>query len=94
MAFSWRPSVLEALFLQVIFYIACFFYNDYLALLLGLIIGSIGFFILIISWLVELIEASRISRKYFQYMATVAVAPLLGVGFMMMLFGVDFERFF
>lgn len=75
------------LLIEVIFYLALWLFNDYVAMYLSLIFGSIFFFILLFTGIAELIERSKVSRKYFWFMAMSALAPLLAAAIFFLLGG-------
>lgn len=68
---------LEILLAQVVLYLLLWIYDDYLASLLSLIIGSIMLFILIISLIVEWVERSNVPRWYFYLLVVSVIAPLI-----------------
>ena len=70
-----RP--LEILLIQVVIYLFLWIFNDYLATMLSLIIGSIMLFILLISLVVELVERSKVPRWYFYFLGVSVLAPLI-----------------
>ena len=78
---------IEVLLIEVIFYLALWLFNDYVAMYLSLIFGSIFFFILLFTGIAELIERSKVSRKYFWFMAMSALAPLLAAAIFFLLGG-------
>ena len=82
-----RP--LEILLIQVIIYLFLWIYDDYLASLLSLIIGSIVLFVLLISLVVEWVERSKVPRSYFYFLGVSVLAPLIaGVAYLLISGGV------
>lgn len=73
-----RLATIEALLIQVIFYLLLWLWDDYLASIISLILGGISFSVLIISYLVELVERSRVSKDYYRVMFFCFLAPVLG----------------
>lgn len=69
-------SVLESFMIQLVIYILIWIINDYVASLLLLIVPVIGTAVLLLSFIVELIEPSKISKSYYKYMLTLIFAPL------------------
>ncbi len=70
-----RP--IELFLLEFIFYIVLWIWNDYLASMVSAIFGTIIFFILIISLIVEAIERSKVPRSYFWFMLVSLLAPII-----------------
>jgi hypothetical protein len=78
---------IEVLLIEVIFYLALWLMNDYIATYLSLIFGSICFFILLFTGIAELLERSKVSRQYFWFMAMSALAPILAAAIFFLLGG-------
>jgi hypothetical protein len=72
-----KLRAIELLLIQVIFYLLLWLFNDYIATYLSLIFGSICFFILLFTGIAELLERSKVSRKYFLFMLMSVIAPVL-----------------
>lgn len=70
-------SVLESFMVQILVYILIWILNDYVASLLLIIIPIIGIAILLLSFIFELIEPSKIPKSYYKYMITLILAPLV-----------------
>ena len=68
---------IEAFLVQLVIYLFLWFWNDYLALILSLILGGIALSILVVSKMVELVESSRVPKVYYRFMAICILAPLL-----------------
>ena len=77
----------EIFLIQIVFYLILWLSDQYLAVLLSLIFGSICFFILLIASIAELIERSRISKWYFGLMIASVLAPVIIGGLMVLIFG-------
>lgn len=67
----------ELILIQFIFYMALFFMNSYVGLLICLVMAPIFFFILVISLLAELFDRSPVPRSYYLFMASGVVVPLV-----------------
>ncbi len=80
-----RP--IELLLLELVIYLLLWLYNDYLASLLSIILGSICLLILIISLIVEAIERSKVPRWYYWFLAVSVLAPILGALIYLMISG-------
>lgn len=74
-------SSLEFTLLQVIAYSLAWFYNEYVATLLTIIIPAIIVAVLIISAISDLIEPSRVGFKYYKYMILSVLIPLIVAAF-------------
>lgn len=70
-----RP--VEIFLVEVIIYFLLWLFNDYLATLLSISLGSIFLAILIISLIVEWIERSKVPIWYYKVMVVSILAPLL-----------------
>ncbi|TNE49223.1 MAG: hypothetical protein EP344_18320 [Bacteroidetes bacterium] len=84
-------SLLEIFLLEVVCWLGLWLLNDYLATLLTLIITAIVFTILIIALLSELIERSKVPRKYFWVMGLSVLAPTLAALTYILIFGGQFS---
>jgi len=60
-----------------VLYLGLWLTNDYIALMMSLIIATIFFSILIISLIVEKIEPSRVPKWYFQIMLVSIFVPIV-----------------
>ena len=78
---------IEILLIEVIIYLALWLINDYAAMYLSMIFGSICFFILLFTGIAELLERSKVSRKYFWIMAASALAPVIAAALFFLLLG-------
>ncbi len=81
------PSFGISFAVQLIIYLLLWLYDDYLASYLSAIFGSIYLLIWLFSLFFELIERTRISRRYFHFMLAGFLAPLCGFLFYMFLGG-------
>jgi hypothetical protein len=80
-------SLLQIFLIEFAVWLALWLLDDYLASLLTLIVAAIVSAVLIIALLSELIERSRVPRRYFYIMALSLVAPVLAAGIYLALFG-------
>jgi hypothetical protein len=71
-----RLSLLEVYLLEVVVWLGLWLLNDYLATLLTLILGAIVSAVLLIALIAELIERSKVPRRYFYIMLLSIVAPV------------------
>ena len=69
----------EVLLLQFIVYFALWLIDDYIAMLLSLILGGVCLAIWILSWIVEWISPSRVPKAYFSWLLASALAPFLSL---------------
>jgi len=72
-----KLSLLESFLIQIIIYSIIWLTNEYVATLLSIIIPPIAFAVLIISYMVERIEKSKVPSSYFRHMWLLIIAPLL-----------------
>lgn len=71
-----RLSLGEWYFLQLIIWLGLWLFNDFVATLLTISIGAVVFAVLIIAVLSELIEPSKVPKRYF-YVMTISVLAIL-----------------
>ena len=72
-----RLVTIESFLVQFVIYLLIWLFNDYLAVLLSLILGGIALSVYVISKLVELVESSRVPKVYYRFMVICFTAPLL-----------------
>ncbi|THH41317.1 hypothetical protein [Neolewinella litorea] len=78
-----------ALLGQLIAYLLLMLVNEYFGTLLALLIGSIALAVWCLSYVVEWVQASRVSPAYYRYVLTVWVAPLVALlGFILLRGGI------
>ena len=77
----------EIFLIEVIFYLGLWLLNDYVAMYLSLVFGSIFMFILLFTGIAELLERSKVSRKYFWVMALSVLAPIIAAAIFFLLGG-------
>ena len=82
-----RLSLLEIFLLQVAVWLSIWLSSNYLATLLTLIIGAIVSAVLLIALVAEVLERSRVPRRYFYVMGLSVLAPLVSAGIYLALFG-------
>ena len=78
---------IEVLLIEVIFYLALWLINDYIATYVSLVFGSICFLIFLFTGIAELLERSKVSRKYFWIMAASALAPVIAAAIFFWILG-------
>ncbi len=84
-------SVLEFFVAQLIIYVLVWTVNDYVASLLLLIIPVITTSILLLSFIFELIEPSKVPRIYYKYVVSMIIAPILVGVFYIYISGFDLD---
>ena len=84
-----RLSLLELLLLQASAWIALWLISDYIASLLTVIITAILVAVLLLAFVAELIEPSKVPRRYFGIMGVSIIGCLLAAGIYLALFGGD-----
>ncbi len=83
----YRPSLLEIFLFEVVVWLGLWLLNDYVATLLTLAVGAIVLAILVIALLAELVERSKVPRRYFQVMALSLLAIVAAAGIYVSIFG-------
>lgn len=68
---------IEAFLAQVVFYLLLWVVDDYMAVVVSLIIGSIAFAIFLLSKVIELVESSRVPKVYYRFIVICFIAPAL-----------------
>ena len=74
-----RLSLFEIFLLETVVMLVVWLLNDYIAVLLTLILAAVVSAVLIIALLAEFIERSKVPAKYF-YVMGITVLALLGAG--------------
>lgn len=69
--------IIEVLLLEAVVFLVLWLTNDYLALILSLIIGGIALSLLVFALVAELLERSKVPRYYYILMAGTVIVPLL-----------------
>ena len=68
---------LEVFLIEIVAYLVLWFSNDYLAMILSLIFCGVLLVALLLALASEVIERSKVPRRYFTIMALSILAPLL-----------------
>lgn len=68
---------IEIFLLQVVLYMLFWFWNDYLATVLSVILGGLATLVLFTSVVVEAIERSKVPKWYYTMLVASILAPLL-----------------
>ncbi|MCY7330882.1 MAG: hypothetical protein LH618_20180 [Saprospiraceae bacterium] len=84
---TYRPSLLEIFLFQVIIWLGLWLLTDYVATLLTLAVGAIVLAVLVIAMLAELVERSKVPRRYFSIMALSLLAIIVAAGIYVSIFG-------
>lgn len=84
-------SLLEIFLLEVVVWLGLWLLNDYLATLLTLILGAVVSAVLLLALLAELIERSKVPRRYFYVMALSIAAPMVAAVMYWFIFGGKLE---
>lgn len=72
-----RLRTIEIFLLQVVLYMLFWFWNDYLATVLSVILGGLATLVLFTSVVVEAIERSKVPKWYYTMLVASILAPLL-----------------
>ena len=78
-------NLTEIFMIQGILYLLLWLWNDFAATILSLSFSAIAFFILIISVIAEVIDRSKVPRKYFYVMIISTLTPIIIGSFFMLL---------
>lgn len=84
---TYRPSLLEIFLFEVVIWLGLWLLTDYVATLLTLAVGAIVLAVLVIAMLAELVERSKVPRRYFSIMALSLLAIIVAAGIYMTIFG-------
>ena len=68
-----------ALLIQLTCYLAIFSLSPYTGTLLAAILGAIALAVWVLSYVVEWVQPSRVSRSYYSYVLSAWVAPFLAL---------------
>ncbi len=71
--------LLLALLIQILIYWLLLLANEYLGSLVAAIIGGISLAVWLLSYVVEWISPSRVTKRYYQLMLAAWLAPLLAI---------------
>ena len=80
-----RLNLTEIFMIQAILYLLIWLWNDYAATILSLSFAAIALFIVVISLIAEVIEPSKVPRKYFYIMLISVLTPIIIGSFFMFL---------
>ena len=72
-----RIRAIEIFLVQFVIYFILWLWNDFLATLLSISLGSICFFILVIALISEVLEKSKVPKIYFTFMIISIITPFL-----------------
>ena len=84
-------GLLEVSLIQIIFYALLWLWSDYVATLVTIVLVSIFAFLLSFALIAELIDRSRVPRRYFYVMALSIVLPILTAIVFVLLLQADFS---
>ena len=84
-----RP--IELFLIEFIFYLALWLWNDYVATLVSSVFAVIFLFLLVISYIVEWIEPSKVPTWYYRFMLVSILAPVIAAVLFIGLYGTDLE---
>lgn len=67
----------EVILIQLLLYATIYFFNAYVGFLLCVVIPVIALAIIVLSVILEMVERSRVPIKYYQWMASAVICPVL-----------------
>lgn len=70
-------GLLEAFLLQLLIYIGIYMMDNYIGFMICLVALFIASAILLLSFVFEFIEPSKVPRQYYYYLGSAVVAPLV-----------------
>ena len=73
-------GLLEATIAQLIMYTLVWLTNDYLGFLLTCVIVPLVLGVVLVSWIADRIEHSGVSKRYYLFMLSLVLSPLLITG--------------
>ena len=76
-----RPRIIEVCFMEAILYILLWMWNDLIATIISLSFAGIAFCILIVSFIAERLDKSKVSSWYYYFMTASFVVPLVVTAF-------------
>ncbi len=85
-----RLNISEIVLIQLILYTGTYLWNPHIGFLLCLTFMVISFFILIISYILELIERSKVPSWYYRLMWVSILCPLVILIFFTSINGLEF----
>ena len=82
---KWRLGLLEIFLLQVIVYAVIWLWDEYVATYVCIVIPAVIGAALLLSLIVELIEPSKVPRRFFTILFISVLAPIItGVAFVLL----------
>ena len=85
---KWKDiGLLEIITIQLILYVGLWLWSDYIASLVSMIFVPSFLALLIIALISELIERSKVPRKYYYFMISTVVIPIVVALLMKLLLG-------
>lgn len=84
-------TYLQGFLIQCIIYFLIWYFNEYLGLLICLIMSAITGGILIFALIAEMVDKSKVPRSYFKWMLTACIAPAIVAIFVTVLYQGNFD---
>ncbi len=84
-------SIIELFLIQVLCYAILWVISDYTATLVTLIFPVIFCSLLLLAFLSELVQKSKVPRQYYYFMTVSIIAPILTATIFVFILGVDFD---
>jgi hypothetical protein len=86
-----RTNIIEISLIQLIFYIGVFLWNQHIGVLLSLSFAGISLSIVILSYLADWIEASRVPAWYYPLMWISVICPIVVWIFFVLIGSANFQ---
>lgn len=72
-----KEKMILIILIQAIFYTMVWMYNDYLGTILSIVLASVAFVILLISWIADRIEYARVGSWYYPFLWISIAIPII-----------------
>jgi len=82
---------IELFLIQLIFYTLIYLVDSYIGFLVCLVLGFIAAAILILSFVFEFIDKSKVPKNYYFFMLNATIAPFVVMAFFSMFIGGSFD---
>ena len=88
LSFIKNIGIIEISLVQAIFYGVLWLIDDYFALLVSVILAVILFAVLVISFISEMLERSRVPKSYFKILGVSVLIPIIVSIFFFLVVGI------
>ena len=81
-----KVSLFEIFLIQLVLYTALWLVDEYVASYICIVIPAIAIVLTFVAFLAELIEPSKVPRKYYSFMLISTITPIVVGGFFVYLY--------